>query len=105
VNRNTLIGLSIGAAALYAGWHFYGRRWVQVARGNAATVRQVVKSVRPTVAEQEIAKNNPAARAAGVGVERTKGSDGKAQTVKDAAASMLGKGYFIDLSAAMGVNA
>jgi hypothetical protein len=104
VNKNTLIGLGIGAAALYAGWHLYGRKWLQVMRGNAATVRQAVKSTRPTVAAQEIAKNNPAARAAGVGLERTKSSDGKALTVTEAAASMRNKGSFIDLSAAMGVN-
>lgn len=104
MNKNTLIGLGIGAAALYAGWHFYGRRWMQVMRGNAATVRQAAKSVRPTVLAQEIAKMNPAARAAGVGVQRTKGSDGKALAVNEAAASMRGQGFFIDLSAAMGGN-
>lgn len=74
MNKNTLIGLGIGAAALYAGWHLYGRRWMQVARGNAATVRQQVAATRPTVAQLQIARNAPQARAAGAGLERRRGA-------------------------------
>ena len=75
MNRNTLIGLGIGAAALAAGWHFYGRKWLQVMRGNAATVRQQVKSTSTgSIASREIARNAPEARAAGVGLEPRRGA-------------------------------
>lgn len=75
MNKNTLIGLGIGAAALAAAWHFWGRKWAMTMKGNAATVRQQAKSVaHSSIADREIQRNAPGAMAAGSTITPRAGS-------------------------------